>query len=126
MINIIHVALFWGVLFVVIPLVYLFSKSTLNSLFGSLAKPQNLYFSGVLSIVLALITLSVSWGVPDLLAYILNVIAVISLAKGISRLFFPKISQRSISYFRTRPKLVKLMLILAIIVGLFLVLFATS
>jgi len=116
-------AQFWGWLLVIVCLILLLRKRVLlEEMFGMIENKVFLLFSGYLALIIGLITVILhnvwvaDWRV------VITIFGWISLIKGVMRIAFPEITQKLAPAFKNKPVLTQGLLIIAILLGAWLLL----
>lgn len=118
----IFLAQFWGWLLVITCLIFLLrKKALLEEMFKLVEDKSFALISGYLALILGLVTVilhnvwTADWKV------VITIFGWISLVKGIARIGFPEIPQKSVSTFKNKPVLMQILLIVAILLGAWLI-----
>ncbi len=115
-------ARFWGILMVVVCLLFLVRKKSLDYIFRASKDKAFMLISGYLAFILGLITVILhniwvaDWRV------VITVFGWFSLVKGVARIGFPEFVQKAIQGFKNKPAiLINALLIFVILLGAWLI-----
>lgn len=113
---------FWGWFLVITSLVFLLGKKTLMEEMFRIAEDRGFtLISGYLAFIIGLVTVILHnvW-VADL-KVIITIFGWLSLLKGIVRMGFPEAMQKSVSFFKERIILIKVLLVVMFVLGVSLI-----
>jgi len=115
-------ARFWGWLLVILGAIFLFRKKTiLEELFRLIKDTGFTLLSGYLAMTLGLVTVVLhnvwvaDWRV------VITIFGWLSVLKGVVRIGFPEIAQKSALAFKDKPLLIRVLLAICIILGAWLI-----
>ena len=114
-------AKFWGWLLVIVCLIFLLRKKSLDDMFRLVKDKGFTLLSGYLALVLGLVTVILhnvwvaDWRV------VVTIFGWISLIKGTSRIAFPEAVQKVVPKFQKRPGLTQVLLLVVILLGAWLI-----
>lgn len=115
-------AQFWGWLLVIVGTIFLFRKNALLEELFSLVKDSGFtLISGYLALTLGLATVLLhnvwvaDWRV------VITIFGWMSVLKGVVRMGFPDIAQKSVSVFKDRPLVIRVLLVICILLGAWLI-----
>lgn len=118
----IFLAKFWGWLLVIVCLVFLLRKKVLlEELFRLVEDKGFVLLSGYLALIVGLVTVVLhnvwvaDWRV------VITIFGWVSLIKGIVRIGFPVALQKWVPIFKNKPALTQILLVIAILLGAWLI-----
>jgi len=118
----IFLAQFWGWLLVIVGLIFLLKKQMLEDELSRMFKNKDyVLLTGWLALILGLFTVilhniwATDWRI------VITIFGWISLIKGIARMGFPELPQKTASTFKNKPVLVQILLIICFFLGAWLI-----
>ncbi len=114
-------AKFWGWLLVIVCLVFLLRRKSLEDIFKLVEDKGFTLLSGYLALSLGLVTIILhnvwvaDWRV------VITIFGWISLIKGISRIAFPGVIRKVALKFQNKPVLTQILLLVVILLGVWLI-----
>ena len=118
----IFLAKFWGLILMIVCLIFLLRRKVLlEELFRLVEDKGFALFSGYLALILGLVTVILHnvW-VADW-RIVITIFGWISLIKGIVRIGFPEIPQKLVPTFKNKPILTQILLVIAVFLGAWLI-----
>ncbi len=114
-------ARFWGLFLIITSFVFLLKgKKFIEELFESLKDRNFALLSGFIALIVGLVNITLhnvwvlDWPV------LITIFGWLSLFKGVARLYYPQLSEKTAKYFIEKNFLLKVLLILAMILGVWL------
>lgn len=116
MTEVLFISRFWGIIFVTLGVLYLFRKDLINKVIEDSKDEKFSLGIGFMSIALGVATFLLASG-NDI---VLKIIGLLSFVKGITLMAFPKWRYKVVKPLENRPMLVRVMLVIVILLGIYL------